>query len=440
MPQAKGALSALVMDYETTFKANPSPKAGKIMPFNTFELKKTRNLIDPATIRGGRNPIQPAIGRTAVDGALTVPLCYRSIGYWMKAIFGAPDTTDQRIAGYLTGATGVTDTLGTWTAISDGSFKVTINGSEQSITSIDLSGASDMAGVAAAIQAKIRAVGSGGFTLATVAWQAGTTNFKITSGTTGAASSVSALSAASSGTDISGASFMKCHAAAATATAGVDKYSHVFKVTDAQPSLVLEKGFTDIDKYFLYNGCKIGSFKLPFGDEGELVASMDIIGAKEAISDSEYDSSAVEVVIDRVNAFQAEIFEAGVSSGIISSGEINFGSNLDGNQYVIGGGGERGDIPEGVFTFGGTLKTLFTDTSLIDKGANATETSIELKFTSGANKSLSFKFNEVLFDCSSPAISGPAGVMVDLNYRAYFGDDAGASAAIVTLVNDVASF
>ena len=38
------------------------------------------------------------------------------------------------------------------------------------------------------------------------------------------------------------------------------------------------------------------------------------------------------------------------------------------------------------------------------------------------------------------AIDGPAGVMLNLNYNAFFKDNAQKSAVVITLVNDVAEY
>ena len=122
--------------------------------------------------------------------------------------------------GYITGGVGVTETMATWTAITAGSFSITIDGVAANITGLNLSAATTVTGVAALIQTAIRAVGTGGFTAATVSYNTTDKCFTITSGTTGTSSSVAALSAAPSGTDISGTSYMKCGSSEATLTAG----------------------------------------------------------------------------------------------------------------------------------------------------------------------------------------------------------------------------
>ncbi len=112
-------------------------------------------------------------------------------------------------AGFLkTG--GATANLAALLAVTTGTFAVAIDGVNSNLTGVNLSAAVNFAGIAAALQTKIRAVATGGFTLATVVWDAVTGTFKITSGTTGDLSSVSVLAPVTppSGVDISGAGFL----------------------------------------------------------------------------------------------------------------------------------------------------------------------------------------------------------------------------------------
>jgi hypothetical protein len=105
-------------------------------------------------------------------------------------------------AGELVGATlSAANSLYTaWTGITAGSLALAVNGGAvTNVTGINLSTATTMAGVAALIQTAIAAVDAG----VTVVWNAVYSRFQITSSTTGASSSVSFLTAAGTGTDIS---------------------------------------------------------------------------------------------------------------------------------------------------------------------------------------------------------------------------------------------
>lgn len=104
--------------------------------------------------------------------------------------------------GYLLGGTLANKTLAEWKAITTGSFKISIDGSEQTISSVSFASITKMDDIAGVIEDALQAVNSGGFTAATVTFR--DNKLKVTSGTTGASSSVSRTSEAASGTYIGG--------------------------------------------------------------------------------------------------------------------------------------------------------------------------------------------------------------------------------------------
>lgn len=121
-------------------------------------------------------------------------------------------------AAQLRGGSVVEEDLLSFTSISDGSFALSIDGSSEDIASLDFSSDTTMVEIAATIQTAVQAIGSGGFTAATVTHDG--TRFYINSGTTGISSSISFLTAATSGTDIS--SLLQMRQGEGTKTSGID--------------------------------------------------------------------------------------------------------------------------------------------------------------------------------------------------------------------------
>lgn len=97
----------------------------------------------------------------------------------------------------------VTTDIATWIAVTDGSFRITIDGVAQNIDGLDFSLTTNLAGVASVVEAGIIA---GGFVGATCVYSTSENRFIIKSGTTGATSTISYLetSTGTVGTDISG--------------------------------------------------------------------------------------------------------------------------------------------------------------------------------------------------------------------------------------------
>ena len=101
-------------------------------------------------------------------------------------------------AGYGIGGEAAAD-LASLKAVTTGAFKLYVDGTAVSVSSVDLSSAANLAAVASALQTKIRAATSGS---EVVAVEDG--KIKITSGTTGATSSIGPMVAPASGTDLTG--------------------------------------------------------------------------------------------------------------------------------------------------------------------------------------------------------------------------------------------
>ena len=141
--------------------------------------------------------------------------------------------TDQ--AGFMVGSDlGV---IGAFTAISDGSFSIEVDGTPQDITGLDFSTDSDLDDVAARIDAAI--------TCASAVNDSG--RIKITSASTGSGSTISFLTPVSpaAGTDISDVGFLNAAQGAATITDG-------YAVTEITQELALIIQAADCSGRFIY--------------------------------------------------------------------------------------------------------------------------------------------------------------------------------------------
>jgi len=216
-------------------------------------------------------------------------------------------------------------------------------------------------------------------------------------------------------------------------------YNHVFKVSDNQPSLVLQQGYTDIGVYELFNGCKINKLGLSLGGDEELNANLDLIGAKQALNSTTYMATPATIALERFNNFQASVEEGGTVAANVKSVELNIECGLDGDQYVMSGGGVRGDLPEGTYQINGSITALFENVTLLNKAINGAESSLKIKLTSGAH-SLEIFLPELIYERTSPGIEGPKGIQVNLPFKAFCDNSAGGSAIIATLINTQAAY
>lgn len=108
----------------------------------------------------------------------------------------AGKTNISATAGYAIGNADAA-ALASLQAVTAGAFKLYVDGTQISVSSIDLSSAASLSAVATALQTAIRAVTSGSEVVAAVDGK-----IKITSGSTGASSQIGPMTAPGSGTDL----------------------------------------------------------------------------------------------------------------------------------------------------------------------------------------------------------------------------------------------
>lgn len=224
-----------------------------------------------------------------------------------------------------------------------------------------------------------------------------------------------------------------------TTVAGTGNYVHTYKITNNQPSFILEKVFPGISQYIRAVGCKVGSLAISVGGDGELTATVSVMGKNETLQSTTIASNPSKPALKRAQNFQAKLKIGGTECAVATSFSLTVDFGLDGDSYAIGTNGLRQAICEGLVTVSGEIEAFFKDNTMLTLAENNTETSAQLTLTDGTN-TLDFKMPEIKFARTSPAISGPAGVKQTLSYNAYYNDATEASAVVVTLTNDVESY
>jgi len=295
-----------------------------------------------------------------------------------------------------------------------------------------------------------------------------------------------------------------------TTTGASSPYTHTMKVGDL-PSLLMEKGFTDLGKYLLYLGLKISRVNISAKAEGYQDISFDLMGAFEAqalkydgqsgsfavgqtatgatststgfiMGDNDGGTSGFLTLINTSGDFQNDealadgdtgaatvdgtlgsatidgtytdpghspfdgfsigtLQEGGADVAVIQSVDITIDNDLDGETYVIGGGGVRRSINEGIVKVSGTITALFEDLVMFNKALRFTETSLKLiwKHGTGAgtagNESLELLIPELKFSRETPVIEGPKGILYRGPFEAYYSDSVQATAIQLILKN-----
>lgn len=226
-----------------------------------------------------------------------------------------------------------------------------------------------------------------------------------------------------------------------TTTGASSPYTHVIKVGALPVGLTLEKGFTDIAQYFLYNGCRINKGSFEFLPSGPVPLTLDFMGAKRTVSGTSVDSTPTDPGHVPFQNFSAVILEGGSSIATVTSLKFDVENDMAGDNYVIGGGGYRYAIPEGATVVSGELTALFDSITLFTKAMNGTESSLKVTLSHGTgagtagNESIEFFIPELIYQEQDPTIKDARGVLVTLPFTAYYNDGADASALKITLKN-----
>lgn len=381
MAQGKGSASQVLIDFETTYGTDPVVAAAISMPFNyPFDLKATRGLKQANTHRGNRNAAMPFYGNREVKGSGTVPVDRIATGYWLRALLGAPVST-QAAADAIDNAAAVNKSGG--------------------LVGIPITGHAFVAGEPVTI--------------------AGTTNYNgsyiIVSQTTN---------------EIVITATYQAETFAGTETCRTDLFSHIFTPAAAIESMVVESGFNNISQFFKFNGVKLAKYAVDFGGDGELVAKLDFMGASETPSGTAYDAAPTSLAFSRFHNRQLIFEEGGAALATIKSGSFAIINELDG-ESIPAAGDTRFDLPEGDCMVNGAFKLFFDNRTLYDIAAAGTERSFQILLTDGVY-SLAFLFPEILYTIETPTIV-KGGAYVDFNFEGYYEDAAEAAAVQATLIN-----
>jgi len=228
----------------------------------------------------------------------------------------------------------------------------------------------------------------------------------------------------------------------AVVTTGAGPYVHTFTLGASLPWLLVEKGFTDIGKFFKYLNCKVNRMHLAMTPSGQQKIEFDLLGVGEEISGTSFDATPTDLGVQAFDGYTlGTIEEGGAAIADVVGIDLTLENGLDGDQFVLGGGGKRQDLPEGTAKVSGTLKARFTDTALYQKGLDHTESSLRTLFALGdglgsaGNESIEFTLGELVYTPTSPAINGPKGIIADYAFEAFYEDGADASALKVVLKN-----
>lgn len=94
MSRAYGWNAQLLIAEESEYGVLPDSGYRQI-PFISSSLDSEQSLVSSNVLGLGRDPTQPFQDVINVDGDMAIPIDFRNIGVWLRAIFGAPTTNTK---------------------------------------------------------------------------------------------------------------------------------------------------------------------------------------------------------------------------------------------------------------------------------------------------------------------------------------------------------
>ena len=230
----------------------------------------------------------------------------------------------------------------------------------------------------------------------------------------------------------------------AKATTGSGPYTHVFTPAAESKSLSVEIGYTDIAKFYVFEGVKVNTMALDFTPGQELVAAMECVGQVEnAATGTTVDATPTTYVLDRYQVTNLTMQKGGADFNFATNLTLNISNSLETGIYGLNGGGYREILPEGNFMVNGTFSMLFDDADGVQIYADAlagTEISLTATLTGTGTNSLVFQLDEVVLPQNSPAPSGQGPVTLEVPFKAYYNNGSEGTALKVTMINNTSDY
>jgi hypothetical protein len=483
--QAKGSTTVLTFDTESTYKTERTAgsRYPRKLPYNSSDLRKTTPLNKSATLTGNRNPTQPYTGNKDVGGSITVPVDRFNFGYWLSMLFGHPTTTASTPSDIKTGSPAITVTSGIATLSveqtgwavgdeivnSDSSVMyIGVINSTTECTVVDQYGEDTIVDITHA----------SGITVSTIKHKLYTHVFKI-GATTQIPSfllethdatqdiplyelfkglKIGGMSLQTTGSgdelvasfDIKGADYQK--------SSDVSILPANISITDGNATFTVAQTGASAGDMIIYGTSYSVGYITDVTETDYLTVvvkttrggstnptDVTTVPIQAILKNADYIGGGADELVtrnfSRYEMKHGEASEGGVSTELFRSITMNLNNDLDDSNFVIGGGGVRRSLPEGVAEVSGTLEVLVETDDILEKAENSTETTIQVQFSHPDDESsLTFDFNEVQYQAQSPTIPGPQGRILDISFQSYYEDNAQVSATTVTLVNTIPTY
>lgn len=429
--RARGANIIVPMAFSEAGYGTVPSEGFRAVGVSSIDLGEEQGILTDDTLGRGRDPQDGGDDVINNEGQVTVGVDLRHFGLWLKAMFGAPTTTQ-----------GVAAT---------GSLAFSANPANNSTVTINGAAVTFVTGAPTAGQVKIGATvtetlanlttylnASAATELVGATYSADTDGRTLrivfdALGTAGNSYTLAKGTSPNPNVTLSGATL------AGGSAAG--PYNHVFDAGGIDiPDFALEIGNPEVPSFRMNYGVKADSLSIQMQRSGLLNAVIQLVaqGESKAATSQAGTLETPEWPWERFSQFSGYVEADGVPLGHVESATLRAANNLDKDESIRADGRIGGADPA-MLTVGLDLTARFADTALMDKAEAKASLNVRLGWTRGAGQSLTFLLGNVRLPRRKAPIAGPAGVRTNYSGQA-FEAQATQRTLRVVLVNDVAEY
>lgn len=419
--RALGADATLIGVFETAYGVAET-SGYKALLFKSSDLGAEKPLGYDPLLGQGRDRGDSYYDPETVNGNIPVPVDVRGFGFWLKALLGAPVTTQVKAQGKIS-----------FTANPSNGHTITLNGTTWTFVTSSPSGPQTEIGVSlaatlAALVTNLNA--SADAEVAKVTYSENDVDLLLSFDTAGLSGNAYTLAAS--------------HATVSGATLKGGGFSHVFKSGGDLPSADLQIGHPKLvsPAFYLNTGVKANTLEQDFARSGRVTATIGLIAQGETKRATTIDASAAAAAAYiGFNASRASIKLDGEQLANVTGGKFSFSNDLEPVETIRDDGLIDG-VDEGEAAATGSITLRFANDADIETVVSA-ETPVELEFgytlADGSGYALSYRCPRCFLPKKKKPIPGPKGIEVTYDWQAAKDPVLGAALEVI-LVNDVATY
>ena len=205
----------------------------------------------------------------------------------------------------------------------------------------------------------------------------------------------------------------------------------VLKAGTTFRSFVMERGFTDIDQYLVFNGVVLNTLAVQIASNAIATATFGVLGKSAAAAASaSIDTTPGLTPVGTsppYDSFSGSINEGGSAIAIVTALEFNLNNGAE--QAFVIGSAEAPQTTLGRSNITGQITAYFEDAALFNKFVNETGSSLDVTL-GGSGAGLTFDFPSIKYMGADIPVDGEGPRLITMPFQALRDDTEGSNIVI----------